>query len=139
LWQGVPVDSSHCRPVTVQVLDLLLGLRGRQRPSRQLPLRNPGLRSLNAGLCSLNLWLRSLDLGLWPLDLGLWPLNLGLWPLNLGLWPLDLGLWPLGLGLLLLGLSFLGLLRGHSLLLLFLLGGPNEHRDHQQKKCKPLP
>src|SRR5208337_1231806 len=62
LWQGVPVDSFHRCPVTVQVLDLLLGLRRRQRP---LPLLPP----------LLELWLLStlliLRLGLWLLILWL--------------------------------------------------------------------
>jgi hypothetical protein len=38
LWQGVPVDSGHRSPVTVQVLDVLPGLCGRQRLWRRLIL-----------------------------------------------------------------------------------------------------
>jgi hypothetical protein len=76
------------------------------------------------------------------LNLRLLALDLGLLALDLRLLPLDLGFLLLGLRFLLLGLRFLllALCRGRILLLILVRGGPNEHRDHQQKqKCKPLP
>jgi hypothetical protein len=90
----------------------------------------------------LRLWLLKLRLRLWllKLRLRLWLLKLWLrlWLLIPRLCSLDLWLCSLDLRFLLLDLwRWSGLI---LLLLLFVRGGPNDHRDHHQnQKCKPLP
>jgi hypothetical protein len=146
LWQGAPVDSAHRSPVTVQVLDVLPGLCGRQHPGRRLPLLLklwwlrallklgllPRLLILGLRLWLLIPWLRLRLLILWLclrlLILWLRSLDLWLFLLNLRLFTLPLDLW-------LFLLLALGLCSARSLLfllplLLLALGGPNEHRHH---------
>jgi hypothetical protein len=90
----------------------------------------------------LRLWRLILWLYLWLLIRWLWLRLLILWlySVNLGLWSLDLGLLLLDSWLWSGRILLLLFLLPPFLLPLFLLGGPNEHRDHQQKqKCKSLP
>ena len=116
LRQSNLVDSGHCSPIAVQVLDLLLGLCGREHLRGELPLLlklrlRLGLLKLwlRLGLLILRLWLRLLIL---RLRLGLLILRLffGLLVLRLRLGLLILGLrlrllvLRLRLGLLILGL-----------------------------------
>jgi len=99
LWQRHPVDSSRRSPIAVQILDLLLGLCGREHSRRGLSLRLH-LWWLRLGL--LKLWLR-LGLLILRLRFGLLVLWLRFGLLILWLWLRLLILW-LRLGLLVLWL-----------------------------------